>query len=271
MFRSGAELSRLMPHFIRHSMIGLSCGDVMRFLGRKVNDDGAVHGNFGGEVGTDYVLRPEGARVAFRANRNGVKFYDKQGSVFRVETTINNARDMKSYRAKEGDSTGPKQWLRMKKGVSDLPRRTEVSQKSNERCLEALAAASTDRTVGELTAKVCERTKWKDRPVRALNPLAGDDLRLLRTVGSGVFVLNGFRNRDVRAALYGAESDDGVEAKRRSAAVTRLLCLLRAHGVIKKVHPTNRYQVTTLGRESIAAVTTVHESQPKCLQSLGIE
>jgi hypothetical protein len=266
MFRSQQELTRLMPHWIEHAMVGMGCGDVMKFLGRKVTADGKVHLNFAGEVGTDYVQRPEGTRVAFRVNGNGLKFYDKQGSVLRVETTITDARDMKSFRAKQGRPAGTKQWLPMKKGVSDLPRRTQISQKSNERCLESLAAVATEKTVGELTAKVCEPTKWKDRPVRALNPLGADDLKLLRTVGCGEFVLNGFRNRDVRAALFEAESDDAVEAKRQSAAVTRQLRLLQAHGVITKVFKTHRYQVTTQGRELIAALTTAHAAQTKSLQ-----
>ncbi len=269
MFRSRAQLSRLMPSLIQHALVGLGCGDVMRFLGRPLPAHGRVHGNFAGEVGTDYVLRPEGARVAFRVNQNRVKFYDKQGSVLRVETTIANARDMKSYRAKESEPDGSKEWLPMKKGVSDLPRRTHVSQRSNERCLEALAAVATEQTVGELTAKVCERTQWKGRPVRALNLLAADDLRLLRTVARGEFVLNGFRNRDVRAAVFGPEVDDAAEAKRQSAAVTRQLRLLRAHGVIQKVAKTHRYQVTPKGRELIAAVTTTHAAQPKTLQNLA--
>jgi hypothetical protein len=267
LFRSRAELSRLMPSLIQHALIGLGCGNVMRFLGRHVPGTGEVHARFAGEVGTDYVKRPEGARVAFRVNRNAVKFYDKQGSVFRVETTITDARDLKSFRAKESDPEGPKRWLPMKKGVSDLPRRAEVSQKSNERCLEALAATKTERTVGELTAEVCERTKWKGRPVRALNPLAADDLCLLRTVGRGEFVFNGLRNRDVRAALYGPAPDDAAEGKRQSAAVTRLLRLLRAHGVIQKIAKTHRYKVTTTGRELIAALTIAHAAQPQTLQN----
>ena len=168
-----------MPHFFRHSLTGLGCGDVMKFLGRAVVASGGVHQRFAGEVGVDFVKRPEGVRVAFRANNNSVKFYDKQGSVLRVETTIANARDMKSYRASEGDPEGPKKWLRMKKGVSDLPRRTEISQKANERCLEALAAATTSATLSELAAKVCRRIRWKGRSVRALNPLGPDDQALL--------------------------------------------------------------------------------------------
>ena len=157
----------------------------------------------------------------------------------------------------------------MKKGVSDLPRRTQVSQKSNERCLEALAAVATEQTVGELTAKVCARTKWKGRAVRALNPLAADDLKLLRAVARGEFALNGFRNRDVRSALFGAASDDAAETKKQSAAATRRLRTLRAHKVIQKVAKTHRYRVTPYGRELIAALTTTHQAQPKALQNLS--
>jgi len=267
LFRSRAQLSRLMPSLIQHALVGLGCGDVMRFLGRPVAAGGRPHPNFTGEVGTDYVKRPEGARVAFRVNRNGVKFYDKQGSVFRVETTITDARNIKSYRPKESEPDGAKAWRPMKKGVSDLPRRTQVSQRSNERCLAALAAVATEQTVGELTAKVCERTQWKGRPVRALNLLAADDLRLLRTVGRGEFVLTGFRNRDVRAALFDSAGADAAELRRRSTQVTRQLRLLRAHGVIQKVAQTHRYQVTAHGRELIAALTITHAAQPKTLQS----
>jgi hypothetical protein len=94
LFRSRTQLSRLMPSLIQHALVGLGCADVLRFLGRPVPADGRAHGNFDGEVGTDYVKRPEGARVSFRVNQNRVKFYDKQGSVFRVETTIANAREL---------------------------------------------------------------------------------------------------------------------------------------------------------------------------------
>ena len=146
-----------------------------------------------------------------------------------------------------------------------MPRRAAVSQRSNDRCLEALAAAATERTVGELTAKVCARTQWKGRPIRALHLLATDDLRLLRVVGRGEFVVNGLRNRDVRGLLFGPAGADAAEAKRQSAVVTRKLRLLRAHGVIQKVAKTHRYQVTAYGRELIAALTAAYAAQPNTL------
>jgi hypothetical protein len=252
MFRSRAALSRRVPHFLRYAMTGLGCGDVMRFLGRPVTTGGRVFGTFTGEVGTDYVRRPEGARVAFRVNGNGVKFYDKQGSVLRVETTINQARDMKSFRPKESDPDGPKFWLRLRKGVSDLPRRTAISQKANERCLEALAGVATPATLAERAAAVCRRGRWHGRSVRALNPLGVEDRQLLEAVGRGEFLLCGFRNRDIRAHL----------GHLSAAAVTYRLRLLRAHGVIRKVSGTHRYQVTSRGREFIGSLTTACHTPP---------
>jgi hypothetical protein len=267
MFKSAGDLSRLMPRLVQVGLTGLGCGSVMRFLGRPVPASGRPHANFIGEVGTDYVKRPEGVRVSFRVNGNSVKFYDKQASVLRVETTINDARDMKSYRCKEGEPEGKKQWLRMKKGVSDLPRRTQVSQKSNERCLEALATVSSDRTLGELTAEVSRRKTKAGRSVRALNLLGEDDLRLLRAVGKGEFLVNGLRNRDIRALMFDREAKDEVEAKQQSSAVTRMFRLLREHGVIRKVPSTHRYLVTEKGRELIVGLMAAHDANP--LKSLA--
>jgi hypothetical protein len=267
MFKSVGELSRLMPRLVHLGLTGLGCSSVLRFLGRPVPADGRAHANFQGEVGTDYVKRPEGVRMAFRVNRNQVKFYDKQASVLRVETTISDARDLKSYRASESDPEGPKSWRRMKKGVSDLPRRAQVSQKSNDRCLEALAGVAMDQTLGELTVGVCRRQVWLGRGVRALNLLAEPDLRLLRAVGRGEFLVNGLRNRDLRALIFNREAKTEAEAKQQSAAVTRMLRLLRAHGVIRKVSQTHRYQVTETGRELINGLTTAYDANPKKLQA----
>jgi hypothetical protein len=262
MFKSAQELSRLMPRLVQLSLTSLGCRSVLRFLGRPVPPSGGVQPRFIGEVGTDYVRRPEGVRVGFRLNENGVKYYDKQASVLRVETSISNARDMKSYRPKESDPEGPRGWYPLKKGVSDLPRRTQVSQASNERCLESLATVTTDRTLGELTVAVCRRKTWEGRGVRALNLLAEHDLRLLRAVGRGEFLVNGLRNRDIRALMFDRDAKTDAEAKQQSGAVTRMLRLLRAHGVIRKVSGTHRYQVTERGREMITGLTMAYDANP---------
>ena len=93
------------------------------------------------------------------------------------------------------------------------------------------------------------------------------DLALLRAIGRGEFLLNGFRNRDVRDVLCPTTTADAQEHKRRSAAITRLLRLLRGHHLIRKVPHTHRYQVTNQGRAVIAALTAAHAANPAKLQA----
>ena len=259
MFRSPQQLAELYPHLVQHAMTSFGSRDVMKFLGRKLPTVG-INGNFRGEIISDLKSRPEGMRVKHRVGANSIKMYDKQGSVLRIETTINDPSDFKVYRAKEGDEGGAKDWLPLRKGVADVQRRAAVSQAANERYLDGLAAASESTPLAELTEPLCRRVKFGERFVRGLNPLAADDAALLAAVNRGEFTINGFRNRDLQPLLYKNSPRDAVEQKRRSAVVTRQLRLLRAHGLIKKVAKTHRYQVTEKGRLAITALLAARQA-----------
>lgn len=258
LFRSAADLAALYPHLLRHGIERLGSREVLRFLGRKAT--AANYGGFAGEVVSDLKERPEGVRLKHRVNGNAVKMYDKQGSVLRIETTLNTGSDLKVYRAKEGDEGGAKSWRPLRKGVADLHRRAEVSQKANERYLGALAAAAEPRSVADLAGDLCRPTHWHGRRVRALNPLGADDAALLAAVNHGAFVLSGFRNRDLRALLYGDPPADPAARRRLSARVSRQIRLLRAHGLIQKVTATHRYHVTSTGRTRITAVLAARQA-----------
>lgn len=268
LFRSPQALAQLYPRLIRHGIEAFSSREVMRFLGRKVPTHTGVNGNFLGEVQSDLVARPEGMRLKHRLGHNSIKMYDKQGSVLRVETTINDARDMKVYRAKEGpDGDVPKTraWRRLRKGVADLPRRAEISQAANERYLDALAAAEATTPLGKLAERICQPAQWQGRRVRALNPLAPDDAQLLSAIARGEFTINGFRNRDLRAILFGQAGDDPAQLRRQSGAVTRKLRLLRGHGLIKKVSKTHRYTLTTQGTLIVNAILAAQKADTNTL------
>jgi hypothetical protein len=87
---------------------------------------------------------------------------------------------------------------------------------------------------------------------------------LLRTTARGKWAVNGFRNRDLRAALY-KPSRDPAECRRQSGHVTRLLALLRAHGLIRKVTGTHRYIITARGRQ---LTTTLLAAQQGSVEQL---
>jgi hypothetical protein len=119
-FRDAAVRKRLYPILIQHGMTTFSSPDVMRFLGHNIPAHGQVHGNFAGEVRSDLQEREEGIRIKHKVNGNSVKAYGKalrtEGSVFRVETTINSVDDFKVYRRKEGERKGPRSWRQLRRG-----------------------------------------------------------------------------------------------------------------------------------------------------------
>lgn len=271
-FREADFLKRLMPQLVRHGMLSYSSADVMRYLGRKVNQSGAIPAHFNGTVEIDLKRREEGERVKYRMNGNSAKFYDKAyselGSVLRgAETTINTVQDFRAYRAKEGGPAEDLAWRPMRKGIADLHRRAEVSQNTNERLLNALAGVDDSRSVEELTVDIQKHTHWNGRRARGLRPWA-EDKELFAAINHGEFLINGFRNRDLQELLYGAEAESPVERRRRSSAISRKLRLLRAHGLIQKVPRTHRYHVTETGRTIIVAVLTTARTSVHQLNQL---
>jgi hypothetical protein len=108
--------------------------------------------------------------------------------------------------------------------------------------------------LAELAEAVCQPVIWQGKRSRAMNPLAATDARLLEVVNRGEFTINGFRNRDLRGLLFSKLPKDAAEQRRQSAAITRQLRLLRAHGLIHKVPKTHRYQISPDGREIINAL-----------------
>ena len=272
-FRDPEFLRRLYPQLIHLGMVGLSSPDVMRFMGKKVTRKGDAMSPHAHEVVSDMKVRGEGVRIKHRLGKNSIKLYDKayseNGAVLRPEVTLNAPGQFRVFRHKTGDEAGPMQWRQLRAGVADLHRRAEVSQKALDRYCTALARVDDTTTLREMTASVEKRARRDGRSVRALHPFESGDLELLRAVGCGEFTINGLRNRDLQALLYNKPARTKQEARRRSAAVCRKLRLLRAHGVIRKLAQTHRYQVTDGGRQLINAILSAQRTTSQQLTSLA--
>jgi hypothetical protein len=266
-FRSPEVLAELYPRLVHHGITTFSSRDVLRFLQQKVPAQGGVYGKFAGEVISDLKHRPEGVRIKHRCGSNSLKLYDKQAQVLRVETTIQDASGLKAYRPVASDPEGAKQWQPLRKGVADLYRRCELSQAANERYLEALGAVESPTPLEKLTAPLCRPVVKEGRRYRGLNPLGDEDSQVLEAVQQGAHLISGFRNRDLRQILYGKAPADKKAHRAQSNRVGRLLALLRAHGLIKKVTKTHRYQVTTAGRTTIAATFAARKATVEKLTS----
>jgi hypothetical protein len=263
LFRDPKALARLYPKLVQHGLTTFLSPDVMRFLGRNIPPTGNLLPQFKAEVASDVKRRAEGVRIKHRLGDNSIKMYDKanptgldprEGSVLRIETTINDAADFKSFRKPEGKPEADPAWYRMRKGIADLHRRAETSQAANDRYLAALASVESTTPLGELAARLCRPVKRNGRRARALNPYATADAKLLEAISRGEFSLNGFRNRDLRLLLFTDAEASKPKQRRHAAAVSRQLALLRAHRLINKVAGTHRYHLSRQGRIIVTAL-----------------
>jgi len=254
MFRNTATLDRLFPMLARHALTVSDSASVMRYLGR-IDADAALPPHVSGDIRGDRRRRHEGLCVKHHVGRNSIKAYNKAGNVLRTETTINHTRAFKVFRAADDDARRPPTWLPMRKGVADMERRSRVSQAANERYLDALAAGSTHQTLLETVEGACRRTQRNGRRVRALNPWSPLDFQLLRFLAQGEWTINGLRNRDLARWIDpNAHTLSPPERTRLSSRVSRLLGILRAHGLIRKVPRTHRYTVTDKGSRIAALI-----------------
>jgi uncharacterized MnhB-related membrane protein len=266
-FTDAAALAGLHPALVRHAVDHFKSPDVLRFLGRTVRQQWKA------DVVTSFKERPEGIRVKHWLNGNSVKMYDKAGRILRVETTIGNPKDFAVLRPRREDEGGERHtaergaqlvWRNMRKSVADLHRRTAVSQRANERYLDALAVVDDPTPCSRFFDAVSRPVLDAGRRFRALRLSDPADLALLEAICRGEFVISGFRNRDLRPLLYPRPTTK-ADARRLSGRVSRLLRLLRAHGIVRKIPKTHRYQLTERGRLLTTALRATRDASIKKL------
>jgi len=265
MFKSVESLDALYPSLLHHAMHVCDAPSVMRYFGRR-----QVRGIYPDEIVSAYRRRYEGLRVKHWKNHNSVKMYNKSGSILRIETTISNTRDFKVFRHPEDNLNRPASWQKMRKGVSDLHRRCEISDQCNERYADALASAQVEEKLKEVVAPACNKTRKNGHSYRGLNPWQEQDYQLLSFLAKGENALNGFRNKDLRGWLYPQSEDADKQPRRKYAGrTTRRIKLLRVHGLVRKVAKENRYMLTAKGRKFACALMCVSAVDIKGLTELA--
>ena len=260
LFKDPRALADVYPPLVEHAMKHFKSPDVMRFLGRK------VHGKFLGELVTSFRNRPEGVRVKHWVAGNSIKMYDKAGSVLRVETTIAKPQPFKVLRPLGDRTEGKLYWKPMRKGVADLHRRAQVSQRANDNYIEALSAVDDSSSL----SAIFDEVSWpvttdghRSRPLRIGDPT---DIALLQAISRGEFAIAGFRNRDLQRLVHPVRRDPSPAAKRKlSAKISRQIRLLRAHGIVRKVQKSHRYVITPKGHRLSAALFAARSATTKNL------
>ena len=258
-FKDPSRLRALYPLLTRHAIEHFSCEDVLRFLGRKTNS------RFNGEVQSEIRKRPEGTRIKHWVEENSIKMYDKQGCVLRIETTINNPRRFKVYRETHRHGQKTTRWIPMRKGIADLYRRVEVSRQANTRYLEALSVIGDQRPSYRLLDSVAQPVCKNNHRHRALRPIAPDETLLFQAILRGEFLLHGFRSADLRTLLFD-QPHTPEEKRRQIGRMSRLIGLLRAHQLVKKVPKTRLYRITPKGHVVMSTSLYFRTSELSLLQ-----
>jgi len=251
LFVDKKALATLRPALYEHAALCFGAEQVMTFLGRRYRE------TFQGEVRTHWHRREPGAAVKHWVKGNALKMYDKDGTVLRIETVINNPKEFFVHRPRQKqDGTEEVGWFPMSKGVAHFYRYAQVGQKVNDRYLEALAVVN-DLGVGqkELDRK-CAPVFFQGRMRRGLQPLGRDDQALFEAALRGEHAVRGFRNGELAERLYGTRPKDPVERRRRCGRVSRRISVLRAHGLVSKIPRSRRYQVTNSGQRFMS--TAIH-------------
>lgn len=261
-FQDRASLAAIYPKLTNHAIENFRTEDVMRFLGRHTNS------RFSGEAVSDLNKRPEGVRVKHRVEENSVKMYDKEGCILRIETTINNPRRFKVYRRTIRKGRCIKAWIPMRKSVADIYRRVEICRAANSRYLEALSVVGHEEPACRLFDSVSQAVYNNGGRYRGLRPISQEEGMVFRAVLHSEFFIGGFRNADLRKILF-PKNTCGVEKRQAMRRITRLMGLLRIHGLICKVPRTRRYRITTKGHQIMSTALIFRDSNISLLVKAG--
>ena len=252
LFAGRSKLRELYSRLLDHAAINFSAKDILTFLSRK------LHGNFQGEVLTDCKKkRHPGARVKHRVKENWLKMYDKFGLILRVETVINQPREFRVRRRRERKGQQQMVWCPMNKGVANLPSYQRVSQAANDRYLNALSVVADPAPAYRQVAHLAESKRHRGRRYAGFNPARREDVKLFQAVLSGEHLLRGFRNAEIREALWGT-TKDRRQRRSRANAVTRLLKRLHVRGLLAKIPRTRRWRVTAIGQQLLGTMIQLH-------------
>jgi hypothetical protein len=251
-FTNREALAGLYPRLLDHAAVNFSAKDILTFLGRR------LHPRFDGEVLTHCQKdRWPGARIKHRMKNNWLKMYDKFGLVLRIETVINNPREFRVRRQRIRAGRQEMVWCPMNKGVGNLYHYREVALAANVRYLDALSVVDNPAPAYRQVEELTEPVVVSGRSHAGFNPAREADVNLFRAVLDGNNVVRGFRNSDIREALYGSTEDAG-ERRRQSNAVGRMLKRLHVRGLIVKVPHSRRWHVSRKGHEVLGAVVQLY-------------
>lgn len=253
LFTSRQALAGLYRQLLDYAVLTFTPQSILGFLGRKWDR------RFDGEVHTQHETdRWFGTRLKHRMRRNWLKLYDKFGLILRVETVINAPQEFSVYRPRQHrDGTTSTGYYPLTKSVHSLADYQAQALACNRRYLEALAVVDDPAPAYQELRQLTEPQVVKKRSYAGFNPARQEDVRTFAAVLAGDGIARGFRNGDIRTALFG-DPKASAQQRRASAAVGRLLKRLHVRRLVAKIPHTRRWRVTERGRHLLGLAVQLY-------------
>ena len=244
-FKKQLDFQLFYQDLIYKVALSVKPDNISTFLGKKFSTQ------YLGETGNNFInSRILGTRIKHRKGDNYIKIYDKFGIILRIETTVNSVTDFQHFRQiDKKDGTKTTGIAKMKKSIYSLYALAQVLKASNHRYLEFISSFEDNTQGSKNLLKVSEPVYSADRSLKGFNFFNQFDLKLIYSIARGEFLINGFRNKDIR--IFFKELS--------SSSISRILKRLLLHNIIKRAHKSYKYYLTTLGKAIIATALELKE------------
>jgi len=255
-FDDPATLQPIMERLLSHALITGTGERVLRYMGRPVDLNGQPHPRANPELLTRVQVWHNGARIRHWVDNNSIKLYNEH-NVLRAEMTINNPAMFRVFRHPEGlPKDEPKQRLPLRKGIADIAIRSQVAEDVNLRFMEQMATVHDDIPLRDILKDLTVTSRHKGRRLRALD-ITGKDKEPLLALADPMFVVSDITNKQLRLALKDSAWAANKTDEQLSAKISRLLRLLRDHGLIRKLPNQRKYILTAKGRTLTTALSAL--------------
>ena len=168
--------------------------------------------------------------------------YDKFSRVLRIETTTNNPNEFRQYRSVEHrEDVKTNKLAPVRKYIYSLKPLAQIMYQCNKRYIEFMAAFDNPTIGKKRLQKVTKKSKVNNRTYKGFNFFDKGDEQIFKVIANGDFIINGFRNKNLKSLIGKSTSQ-----------ISRIIKRLRVKGLIRKVKNSYRYIVTKLGQQIIA-------------------
>lgn len=238
-FKSQQKLDALFEQLLQYAVISVLPNDIMSFLGKKLA--GPQFGRIETTIKKSYL----GYRIKHKNGAISIKMYNKSGNVLRIEITFNNVSELKIEReVKQRNGQTVKKLANMKKSIYSMEHIIRFGKAATKRYLDFLSKMEDNSKGIQELCQLTERQTENNKNYKGFNPLNRIDFLIFRELLDGMFIANGFTNKNLKTVL----SQQLENLNWTTSKISRLIKRFRVFGLVKKVNKRYRYFLTEKGR-----------------------